>query len=415
MAVPLAVGRLGLWCVLGDGAVSVVESAAPGAGLHAVRFTTPRSHAKRLSMELDVFRKLPLGGVDRRSLVKLMAREGAAAAEKLLALQLKDIKPVGAHIADDVAVLLLGGSNGITRALALQLVFGEGAAVYGVHYDSAKMQIGVHHATAMMAAAQRRGSTLQLFNRDATRDKSIAEVVALLADKYRAVHLINGIAAGATKRYAKYGPTTVRDIDVAFDAVLQVPDFANRLAYRRLGLVEVEVASEAEIERTNKFMGTSTTLWVEALAAAGLVAAGESIVGFCDYDYEADDPVYGMGPLAGAKVLQREAMQQLKERYGIRPARICYPPMATTALGAIPGGMLMYALSAQLLMEQNSYRSIAQLAHDSMVLFDNGFEAEQLRLDGAYKQVLPEFHKRRQAMVVADVPAAFAALFGQRL
>jgi len=34
-----------------------------------------------------------------------------------------------------------------------------------------------------------------------------------------------------------------------------------------------------------------------------------------------------------------------------RTARVCYPPVATTALGAIPGGLLMYALSAQILSD----------------------------------------------------------------
>ena len=53
------------------------------------------------------------------------------------------------------------------------------------------------------------------------------EVLHLFAGDNRVVHLINGIAAGATKRYEKHGTTQVRDLDVAFDPVLQVPDFEN--------------------------------------------------------------------------------------------------------------------------------------------------------------------------------------------
>ena len=73
-------------------------------------------------------------------------------------------------------------------------------------------------------------------------------------------------------------------------------------------------------------MGSSSLLWAEPLAKAGLLAKGESIVAFCDYDFPPDDPVYAMGPLAGAKLLQRKTMAEIKGRFGARTARICYPP-----------------------------------------------------------------------------------------
>jgi enoyl-[acyl-carrier protein] reductase/trans-2-enoyl-CoA reductase (NAD+) len=370
--------------------------------------------AAPIVMDLEIFKKLPLGGVDRRSLVDLLADKGATAAQELLARQRADLRSEGAQIPDDVAVLILGGSNGITRALAAQLVFGEKTAVFGVHYDSAKMQIGVHHVAALEAAAADDGLTCRFLNRDATRDKTIEEVVGLLKDNYRAVHLINGIAAGATKRYEKFGPTTVKDLDVAFDPVMQVPDFGNPDAYRRVGMVEVEVATEAEIERTNKFMGSSSLLWVEPLSEAGLIKPDESIVGFCDYDFEKQDPVYGMGPLAGAKILQRETMEQIRQRFGARTVRICYPAMATTALGAIPGGMLMFALTAQILMERTQYKSLTQLAAASMALFVNVPDNGELRLDGPYQATLPEFHVRKDALGPDSLPDAFSQLYAHR-
>jgi enoyl-[acyl-carrier protein] reductase/trans-2-enoyl-CoA reductase (NAD+) len=360
--------------------------------------------------ELQIFKKLPLGGVDRRSLVTILSERGASTAKALLDSQRQSIKSGGAAIADDTAVLILGGSNGITRALAVQLVFGEKAAVFGVHYDSAKMQIGVHHTEALMALAKTEGLTAEFFNRDATRDTTIEEIVALLKERYRAVHFINGIAAGATKRYEKHGPTTVCDLDVAFDPVLQVPDFSKADNIRQLGLVEVGVATEAEIERTNKFMGTSSKLWADALGEAGLLAKGESVVAFCDYDYEPDDPVYAMGPLAGAKVLQRETMHQIKAEHGVHTVKLCYPAMCTTALGAIPGGALMYAGTAQLLLSHGRYRDIPQLAFESMAMFDNPPADGTLRLDGDYQSILPEFHAFKDGLTPGDVPACFDKL-----
>ncbi|WP_437671233.1 hypothetical protein [Sorangium sp. So ce131] len=361
--------------------------------------------------DLETFKKLPLGGIDRRALVGALAEHGARAASELLAAHRARITPAGTKIAPDAAVLILGGSNGITRALGLQLLFGERVAVFGVHFDSEKMQIGPHHVKALTDAAEAEGLTARFWNNDATKPQVIDEVVAALKERYRAVHLVNGIANGATKRYVEHGPTTVKDLDVVFDPVLQVPDFSRPEHIRKLGLVEVEVASDADIERTNKFMGTSSLLWAEPLAAAGLLVKGESVVAFCDYDYPSDDPVYAMGPLAGSKILQRKTMADIRERFGARTARICYPALATTALGAIPGGLLMYALSAQILKERGQLKDVIDLAHDSMEVWRPSWDGGDLRVDAAYQAALPEFNKRKAEIGPNDVPGAFRLLF----
>jgi len=362
---------------------------------------------------VETFKKLPLGGVDRRAMVGALARDGLRTATELLAAQRRAVRPAGTAIAKDAAVLVLGGSNGITRALAVQLLFGERARVYAVHYDSEKMQIGPSHVQAIKEAADAEGLAAHFWNADATRPEIVQQVLAALeAGGVRAVHLVNGIAAGATKRYAQHGPTQVKDLDVAFDPVLQVPDFGKPENVRRLGLVDVEVATEVDVERTNKFMGTSTMFWAEPLSRAGFLVKDESVVAFCDYDFPPDDPVYGMGPLAGAKVLQRQSMHEIKARFGARAARICYPPVATTALGAIPGGLLMFALSAQILRERGQYRDVMELGFDSMAVFREGWDGADLFLDGAYKAALPEFEARKARLAGEDLPGAFDRLYG---
>ncbi len=363
-------------------------------------------------MTLEVFKKLPLGGVDRRKMVGALAERGPAVARALLAEERAGVKSAGARVPADVAVLILGGSNGITRGLAVQLLFGERASVFAVHLDSEKMQIGPHHAAAITEAAAAEGLTARFFNSDATKPETIAEVIGELRGKYRAVHLINGIAAGATKRYEEHGPCQVKEIDVAFDEVLQTPDLTHAESIRRVGLVDVEVATAVDIERTNKFMGTSSLLWAEPLAEAGLLSRGESVVAFCDYDYPKDDPVYAMGPLAGAKLLQRETMVQIRERFGARTARLCYPAVATTALGAIPGGVLMYALTAQILKERGQYKGIPELSAEAMVIFSDAWDGRDVRLDAAYQETLPEFFRRRDNLGPAELAGAFPALTG---
>ena len=119
-------------------------------------------------------------------------------------------------------------------------------------------------------------------------------------------------------------------------------------------------------------------------------------------------------PLAGAKILQREAMSQLHEQHGLRTVRICYPAMPTTALGAIPGGMMMYAVTAQILKERGEYQSIEKLAEATMALWREPLPEGELRLDAAYQRTLPEFHVRKDALTPADLPQSFSALLADQ-
>lgn len=366
---------------------------------------------------LPVFPKLPLGGIDRRGLVSTLATQGQAIADLDLADARARVTSTGLGLPNDHAVLLLGGSGGILRAVAIQLLFGEKVAVYGVHYDSEKLQIGGFHARAMENAAAAAGVHCQFFNRDAVKPEAIAEVVAEIKKRHKVVHLVNGIAAGATKRFAEHGPAQVRDLDVAFHPVRQVADFSSFDNLRQFGLVNVETATPADIERTYKFMGHSTTPWVEALAAEGLLAKGESLVSFADYEYEADDPVYAMGPLAQAKVLQREAMSSVRERFGVRTVRLRYPAMNTTAIGAIPGGLLMFAGTAQVLLVEGKYRNLSMLARDTMPVFHLDYREQAADLDADYQKCLPRFHELKRSLTTDrdQLRASFDRVFGYEL
>lgn len=359
----------------------------------------------------DVWQKLPLGGVDRRQLAQHMPVDGPRIAVEDLARDLARVAPSGLPFAKDHAVLLLGGSGGILRALALHLLFGEQVPVYAVHYDSEKLQIGAHQARAISQEAERRGVPCQFFNADATKPDTARSVIDAIKGKHRVVHLINGIAAGATKRFEQHGTTQVQDIDVEFDLIRQIADFTRWSAFRRVGKVEVEVATQADIDRTYKFMGHSTTPWAEALAGEGLLVRGESVVAFADYDYEPDDPVYAMGPLAQAKVLQRESMNRIRDQYGVRTVRLCYPAMNTTALGAIPGGLLMYAGTTQLLVEQGKYADLLELARQTLPVLAGTDTTSEARYDVAFQAVLPEFHRLKSTLSSENVRERFSRVF----
>ena len=351
---------------------------------------------------LTVFEKLPLGGINVREIPKVLQKEAPTLCATLLKEQVAKLKPKGIRLPEDHLVLLLGGSNGILRAVAVQLLFGEKLPVYAVHYDR-RMMIGSYHVQAITDLAAERGVDTQWFNNDAVDAAIIDKVIDEIKKKYKVVHLVNGIAAGATKRYRELGAINVADLDVAYHPVLQYPDFSSLENIRNYGLVEVPLADDADIERTNKYMGSSSMLWAEALAQAGLLVAETSIVAFADYDFEKDDPVYGMGPLAGAKILQRESMNKIRDKFKVKTIRLCYPAMATTAIGAIPGGLLMFALSTQVLAEEGKFKNIMQLAAESMEIFKPGYADTELRVDAAFQALLPEMHRREPWLTKENV------------
>ena len=360
--------------------------------------------------ELEIFEKLPFGGMNLREMVSNMKKKGKSTAVDFLKKQIAGLKSFGIKLPEDHVVLLLGGANGILRALAIQLIFGEGIPVYGVHYDRPKFQIGYYHVEAIKEFASEKGVDTMWRNKDATDPGVIQEVIKEIRKKYRVVHLINGIAAGATKRYREYGEYYIKDIDVAFHPVLQYPEFTDMSGIRKYGLVKVETASDKDIERTNKFMGTSTLTWVKPLYEAGLLKEGTSVVAFTDYDFEKDDPVYGMGPLAGAKILQRESMEKIRKDYNVKTVRLCYPAMDTTALGAIPGGALMFALSAVILKENNVFKGLKKLAWETLEIFKPGYNDPELRMDTDFQRLLPDFHRKADNLHSEDVPEVFRPL-----
>ena len=104
-------------------------------------------------------------------------------------------------------------------------------------------------------------------------------------------------------------------------------------------------------------------------------------------------------------------MAEIKDRFGAVTARICYPPVATTALGTIPGGSLMYALSAQILKERMKMATkLAQVQRDLSAGVDAG--VIQAQVDAMTRDLLQEdAPKRAEAKEKAqpDEPEAPAA------
>ncbi len=104
-------------------------------------------------------------------------------------------------------------------------------------------------------------------------------------------------------------------------------------------------------------------------------------------------------------------MATIHQRFGVRTVRLCYPAMCTTALGAIPGGITMFAVTAQILKERGEYQTIAELAAATMALWREPLPERELRLDEAFQRCLPEWQVRKKALRPEIVPDCFSKLF----
>eukprot|EP01065_Artemidia_motanka_P036458 TRINITY_DN44388_c0_g1_i1.p1 TRINITY_DN44388_c0_g1~~TRINITY_DN44388_c0_g1_i1.p1 ORF type:complete len:384 (+),score=118.71 TRINITY_DN44388_c0_g1_i1:61-1212(+) len=352
---------------------------------------------------LEKLEKKPFGGADLRRMASELRAQGHYTAQTALVRDLQRVEPVGRPPSSH-GVVILGGSNGITRSLALWLAFGEGVPVWCVHSDNQRMQIGAWHAAVAAEAAQKAGVRLSFTNRSATladvRESVIADVVA---SDVRSVSLINGVAAGVPKRHASVGGCSVPDIACGYHPILQTPDLREITA---VGMVEVPTATEQEQQRTMQLMGSALqTEWADALASAGLLKSGESALCFCDYDFPDWDEVYAQGPLADAKVDQRRALPGLADKHEVSAVSLKYPAMSTTALGVIPGGLLLYAGTAELLLKRQQLRSTLDLAGDTVAkLWPAAPGARDIRLDQAFQSVLPT-HRDRVADLSRDLAA----------
>jgi enoyl-[acyl-carrier protein] reductase/trans-2-enoyl-CoA reductase (NAD+) len=70
----------------------------------------------------------------------------------------------------------------------------------------------------------------------------------------------------------------------------------------------------------------------------------------------------------------------------------------------------MFAVTAEILKERGQYQTIPELAAASMAVWKDPLPESEVRLDGDFQAILPEFHRRAEAMKPADVPGCFEKL-----
>ncbi len=240
-------------------------------------------------------------------------------------------------------VLIIGASTGYGLAARITAAFGFGAATLGLFYEKPAKETkpgtaGWYNSAAFTALAREAGLKSLSINGDAFSDAARAQALDLVRRELGGpVDLvIYSLASPARRRPGgeTVAHTALKPIGAAYHG--KTIDTDKDL----LAAVDLEPANPQEIEDTVTVMGGEDwALWIDALAGAGLLAAGAKTLAFSYIGPEVTWPIYWHGTIGRAKQHLEETAKALRARHaaqGIDARVAILKSIVTQASAAIP-------------------------------------------------------------------------------
>ncbi len=271
-------------------------------------------------------------------------------------------------------VLVVGASTGYGLAARIQAAFGFGAATLGVFLEKPatarkSASAGWYNTAAFEDAARQAGLASVSLNADAfahaTRERAIELIERELGGP---VDLVIYSLAAPARRLPDSGDTvrtTLRPIGEAF-AGTTIDTEKDRLAR-----IRVEPADPPDIANTVAVMGGDDWhLWIDALAAADMLATDARTVAFSYLGPELTWPIYRHGTIGRAKAHLEQRARTLCEQAGREDfARVAIlKSIVTQASAAIPVIPLYLSVVSRILRErgldEDAIDQQARLFHD---------------------------------------------------
>lgn len=234
--------------------------------------------------------------------------------------------------------LIIGASTGYGLAARLVAAFGCGAATLGVFQEkpakaARTATAGWYNAAAFDRAAGAAGLQSLNINGDAFASATRASAVEMIRTQMDGpIDLIVYSLAAPARRLADGTliHTALKPIGAAFSSTTIDTD------RDRLVPLTVAPADAAEIRNTTTVMGgEGWTLWIDALAEAGLLAPGAKTVAFSYVGPELTWPIYRHGTIGRAKADLEATAAQLRAR-GIDARVAIMKFIVSQASAAIP-------------------------------------------------------------------------------
>ena len=237
-------------------------------------------------------------------------------------------------------VLVIGASTGYGLASRIVPAFGGGARTIGVFFekpgvDKKSGSAGWYNSVAFEAAAAREGLYARSFNGDAFSTGMKESVIEAIAQDLGTVDLVIYSLASPRRTDPTDGQTynsCLKPIGASYTQKTLNTDKAEVYP------ITIEPASEEDIHHTVKVMGGEDwELWMDALAAAGVLAPGARTIAYSYIGPELTFPIYTNGTIGRAKEHLEQSAARLNERFGSGTALVSVnKALVTQASSAIP-------------------------------------------------------------------------------
>jgi enoyl-[acyl-carrier protein] reductase/trans-2-enoyl-CoA reductase (NAD+) len=262
-------------------------------------------------------------------------------------------------------VLIIGASTGYGLASRIAAAFGARASTLGVFYErpaegDRTASAGWYNTAAFESLARKEGLVAHSINGDAFSEEIKNRTIDLIRGHFDPIDLVI---------YSLASPRRTDPHGVTHRSVLKPigKPFLGKTVNTDKGTVHdiaLEPATEEEIRETVAVMGGEDwQLWMDALAAAGVLAKGVKAVAYSYVGPQLTWPIYRDGTIGRAKADLEEAAKRIGA--ALSPlggsAHISYnKAVVTQASAAIPVVPLYISLLFKIMKENGSHEGCIQ-------------------------------------------------------
>lgn len=276
-------------------------------------------------------------------------------------------------------VLVIGASTGYGLASRIVPAFASGAATVGVFFEKPGTEgktgsAGWYNSVAFEEAAAEAGLYAKSFNGDAFSKEIKALVIeAIKADLGQVDCIVYSLASPrrTDPETGEVYKSVLKPIGQSYTQKNLNTDTAE------VNTVTIEPASDEEIAHTVKVMGGEDwELWINALAAEGLLAEGFTTVAYSYIGPDLTYPIYTNGTIGRAKEHLEESAARINSRFGTGSAYVSVnKALVTQASSAIPVVPLYISLLYKVMKEKG--------LHEGCIEQIQRLFADHLASDGA--------------------------------
>lgn len=300
--------------------------------------------------------------------------------------------------------LILGASTGYGLGSRINAAFGAGAATVGVFFERPPAEnrpatAGWYNSVAFEKEAHAAGLFARSLNADAFSDEARAKTIALVRQMGPVDLIVNSLAS-PKRTHPKTGET--------YKSVLKPigSTYHGRTLDTDRGLVTdvtIEPANEQETRETIAVMGGEDwEMWIEALAAADLIAPGCKSVAYTYIGPKLTWPIYRDGTIGKAKEdLERAGRAidaQLKSNGGSAHVAVM-KAVVTQASSAIPVVPLYISLLFRIMKEKGTHEGCIE---QTRRLFEQLYGAAPLAVDEKKRLRLDDWEMRDEIQREVD-------------